>query len=157
VKPCREPGVLNGENERLVGRRREGRAMSLPPVCLVEARMPDESWEGTLEGSGVRSKRRMAGRGVDGEGRVPRTARVCARVSSGIQRWDKVRVQTHFHPERVPTETPSDRCPSQSLTLVSISISTILLSDISGLDLNRMFGFQSIPVKIKSGLILLSI
>jgi hypothetical protein len=65
-------------NERLVGRRREERAMSLLPVCFVEARMPDESWEGTLEGSEVRSKRRMVGRGVDGEGKVPRAARVCA-------------------------------------------------------------------------------
>jgi len=81
VEPCRKPGVLGIVNESLVRRRRERLAMSLPPVCMVEARMPDENWDGTSEGREVRSRRRMAGRGVEGEGKVPRTARVCARGS----------------------------------------------------------------------------
>lgn len=57
--------------------------MSLAPVCFVEAIIPEESWEGTSEGSGVSSKRRIAGRRVEGEGKVPRTARVCVKVSYG--------------------------------------------------------------------------
>lgn len=61
-----------------------GHAMSVLPICLVDSRMPDESWEATVADRAVRSKRTIARRGSEGvveEGSVPRTASVCASAS----------------------------------------------------------------------------
>lgn len=84
--------------------------MSLVPVCFVEAIIPDESWEGTSEDSGVSSKRRMAGRRVEeGEGRVPRTAMVCVKVSyDGIINVSRacMHIYTNFGLECGQTRTP---------------------------------------------------
>jgi len=92
----------------LVGRRRAGRTMPLASICFVEAIIPDESWEGISEGSGVSSKRRIAGRRVEGEGKVPRTARVCVKASYRIVNaggWMYVRIHTHFGLECGQTRT----------------------------------------------------
>jgi hypothetical protein len=94
-----------------------GHTISVLPICLVDSRMPDESWEATVDDRAVRSKRRMARSGAEGadrEGSVPRTASVWASASKLSLLALSLLVAsrqyyTYFHPERAQTRILSGR------------------------------------------------